>query len=149
MSQKEKLVVEAILNGTVIDHIPAERTLQLVSLLTSKDDCYFLGVNLQSTSVGKKGIVKIQDKILEERELQILAALAPNATVNVIENYRIIEKKVLTVPKDVINLFICPNSRCVSNHENVGTRFVLGASEHRCGYCERSFPVSRLTSRQN
>lgn len=146
MSHKEKLVVEAICNGTVIDHIPADRTLQVVAFLTTDKDCYFLGVNLNSTSVGKKGIVKLQDKKISDRQLQILAALAPKATVNVIENYRIIEKKELTAPKDVVNLFKCPNARCVSNHEDIDTRFTLGISEHCCFYCERSFSVSRLKS---
>lgn len=148
MSHKDKLVVNAICNGTVIDHIPADRTLQLVELLTNNDDCYFLGVNLKSTSIGKKGIVKFQDKILESRELEILAALAPRATVNVIQNFRISEKVQLSVPKDVINLFICPNTRCVSNHEDLNTRFTLGKAEHQCVYCERSFPVHRLKPRQ-
>jgi aspartate carbamoyltransferase regulatory subunit len=146
MSYKDKLVVEAICNGTVIDHIPADRTLQVVALLTNDKDCYFLGVNLHSTSVGKKGIVKLQDKKVSDRELQILAALAPKATVNIIENYRIIEKKNLTAPKDVVNLFKCPNARCVSNHEDIDTRFALGLEEHKCNYCERSFSVSRLKS---
>jgi aspartate carbamoyltransferase regulatory subunit len=144
MSSKEKLVVEAIENGTVIDHIPAERTLQVVKLLIHPDDCYFLGVNLSSTSVGKKGIVKLENKVLDHRQLEILAALAPDATVNIIEGFSIINKFKLTVPEEVRGLFSCPNTRCITNHENVLSRFRLGPLEHSCHYCERSFFVHRL-----
>ena len=148
MSPKEKLVVEAIRSGTVVDHIPAERTLQVVELLTEVKDCYFMGVNLHSTSAGKKGIIKLVNRRLNEQDLVILAALAPEATVNVIEDYEIIEKKHLTIPHEVIGLFVCPNSRCITNHEAIVTRFKLGKSEHTCQYCERSFAVHRLKPRR-
>jgi len=144
MNNKEELVVEAIKNGTVIDHIPSDRTLQIVDLLTDPTDCYFLGVNLNSTSVGKKGIVKLQDRILTGSDLQILAALAPQATVNVIKNFKIVEKKKLQIPEEIVKIFVCPNSRCVTNHEAIDSRFRLGKGEHTCTYCERSFSVHRL-----
>ena len=145
MSSKNKLVVEAIVNGTVIDHIPAEHTLQVVQLLTKPGDCYFLGVNLSSTSVGQKGIVKLADIELNERQLELLAALAPDATVNVISDYSIVKKFKLSVPEEVVGLFSCPNTRCITNHERVTTRFKLGKTEHTCHFCERSFPVHRLS----
>ena len=148
MSTKEKLVVEAIRSGTVVDHIPAERTLQVVELLTGVQDCYFMGVNLHSTSVGRKGIIKLVNRRLNDQDLEILAALAPEATVNIIEEFDIIEKKHLTVPHEVIGLFVCPNTRCITNHEAIVTRFRLGKSEHTCQYCERSFAVHRLKPRR-
>ena len=144
MSAKRKLVVEAIENGTVIDHIPADRTLQVVRLLTKIDDCYFLGVNLSSASLGKKGIIKIENVVLDERQLELLAALAPQASLNVIKDFEIIKKFKLSVPSMVRGLFICPNTSCITNHENVSTKFLLGVSEHTCQYCERSFLVHRL-----
>jgi aspartate carbamoyltransferase regulatory subunit len=148
MSQKEKLVVEAIRSGTVIDHIPSERTLQVVELLAGPEDCYFMGVNLHSTSVGKKGIVKMVNRRLNEKDLEILSALAPEATVNVIEDFDIVEKKHLAVPEEVVGLFVCPNTRCITNHEPIVTRFRLGKSVHTCRYCERSFVVHRLRPRR-
>lgn len=148
MSPKTQLVVEAIRNGTVIDHIPAERTIQLVELLKNGDDPYFMGVNLSSTSTGKKGILKLINRKLKDEDFEILAALAPGATVNIIEDYSIIEKRKPSVPEEVFDLFICPNSRCITNHERVTTRFRLGSAEHTCCYCERSFAVHRLTTRR-
>jgi len=144
MSSKSKLVVEAIKNGTVIDHIPAERTLLVVEILTKPDESCFIGVNLSSTSVEKKGVVKIQDREYDKLDLKILAALAPDATVNIIRDYNIVSKLKLTVPEEVIDLFICNNTNCITNHENVKTRFKLGQFQHTCEYCERSFPVHRL-----
>lgn len=144
MSSKNKLVVEAIKNGTVIDHIPAERTLLVVEILTKPDECYFIGVNLSSTSVLKKGVVKIQDREINELDLKILAALAPDATVNIIRDYNIVSKQKLQVPSEVFDLFVCNNTNCITNHQTVQSRFKLGEFQHTCEYCERSFPVHRL-----
>jgi aspartate carbamoyltransferase regulatory subunit len=144
MRNKGKLVVEAIKNGTVIDHIPADRTLLVVEILTKPNESCFVGVNLSSTSVVKKGVVKIQDREFDKTDLKILAALAQDATVNIIRDYNIVSKKKLQVPSDVIDLFICGNTNCITNHQSVKTRFKLGQFQHTCDYCERSFPVHRL-----
>jgi len=144
MKEKEQLVVEAIKNGTVIDHIPSNLTLLVVELLTGPEDCYFLGVNLSSTSVGSKGIIKLQDRVLEDSDLEILSALAPQATMNIIQDFKIVDKKKLKIPEEILKIFICPNTRCVTNHEAISTRFRLGDGEHTCAYCERSFSVDRL-----
>jgi aspartate carbamoyltransferase regulatory subunit len=144
MNSKEQLVVEAIQNGTVIDHLPAHRTLLAVEFLTDDQDCFFIGVNLSSKSKDNKGIIKIQDKILNKRELEILASLAPKSTVNIIENYKIISKENPQIPEEAIGLFVCNNDNCITNNEPVTTRFKLQQSEHYCCYCERTFPLERL-----
>jgi len=143
-AKKTQLVVEAIKNGTVIDHIPADRTLLVVEILTKPHESCFIGVNLSSTSVTNKGVVKIQDRELNELDFKILAALAPDATVNIIRDYNIVIKQKLKVPYEVIDLFVCGNSACITNHQAVKTRFKLGQLSHTCEYCERSFPVQRL-----
>lgn len=143
-SNKEQLVVKAIKDGTVIDHIPAEHTLLAVEHLTTPEDCYFIGVNLKSTSQSKKGIIKIQDKYLSDRELEVLAVLAPMATVNEIKEYEIFNKKHMETPHEVNGLFICANQNCICNQEAIVTRFNLEKSSYRCQYCERTFPVERL-----
>jgi aspartate carbamoyltransferase regulatory subunit len=144
MSTKEKLVVEAIQNGTVIDHLPAHHTLLAVELLTNEKDCFFIGVNLASQSKENKGIIKIEDKILDKRELEILASLAPKSTVNIIENYKIISKFNPDIPDEAVGLFVCRNNNCITNNEPVTTRFKLNHEEHYCCYCERSFPIEKL-----
>jgi len=144
MKVKAKLEVEAIRNGTVIDHIPADRTLLAVEVLTDKEDCVFIGINLTSSSQGKKGIIKIQDKVLNEKDLRVLSAIAHQATVNVIKEYEIVDKIKLEIPEVVEGLLLCSNQKCITNHESVTTHFKLINNEYHCLYCERSFPINRL-----
>lgn len=144
MSSKEQLVVKAIKDGTVIDHIPSERTLLVVEHLTGQDVCYFVGVNLSSTSIKKKGIIKIQDKFLDDREFKVLAVLAPEATVNEIKEYSIVNKKSMQIPDEVNNLFICGNQNCITNSEDMQTLFIRDQDSYRCHYCERTFIVDKL-----
>ena len=73
--------VEAIANGTVIDHIPAAVTLQVVNLLARADDQVFIGVNLRSSRQERKGVVKIANRELEDREVSALSLIAPEASV--------------------------------------------------------------------
>lgn len=145
MSEKKKLVVEAIRNGTVVDHIPADRTLLAVEMLADVDDQYLVGVNLTSTTIARKGIIKFQNKVLKDRELQILAAIAPEATVNIIEEYNIVKKFKLEQPEKVKGLFVCPNLNCITVHEPVTSIFYHIARGFRCHYCERTFPVQRMS----
>lgn len=144
MSEKKKLVVDSIRSGTVIDHIPADRTLLAVEMLTAPGDQYLVGVNLLSTSMGRKGIIKFQNKVLDDAHLRTLAAIAPQATVNIIEDYNISRKLDLGVPDKVTGIFICPNQNCITNHESVPSVFRHVDKGFSCHYCERVFPVQRM-----
>src|SRR3954468_5944199 len=90
--------VEAIANGTVIDHIPSEMTLKVAMLLAGHDDQVFMGMNLRSSLLGKKGVVKISGRELSERGVPSPALIAPTATICIIRDYAVISKKPVQVP---------------------------------------------------
>ena len=96
MNRKE-LVVSALENGTVLDHIPAENVYKALDILNLKgiESQITIGINLASKVHGKKGIIKIADKFFEDDELNKLALIAPKATVNVIKDFKVVEKKTL------------------------------------------------------
>ena len=104
-----QLVVSALENGTVLDHIPAENVYKALDLLGLKDieSQITIGINLASKIHGKKGIIKIADKFFEDEELNKLALIAPNATVNIIRDFKVVEKKKLETPKEVIGIARC------------------------------------------
>ena len=99
MGNKE-LVVSALENGTVLDHIPAENVYKALSILNLKgiENQITIGINLASKAHGKKGIIKIENKFFENDELNKLALLAPDATVNVIRDFKVVEKKKIDMP---------------------------------------------------
>ena len=90
MTHKE-LVVSALENGTVLDHIPAENVYAALEILGLKgiESQITIGINLTSKEYGKKGIIKIADRFFEDDELNRLALIAPNATVNIIRDGKI------------------------------------------------------------
>lgn len=94
MSKKERLVA-AIENGTVIDHIPAEKTFQVVNLLELQTlhTPVTIGYNFSSTKVGDKGIIKVSDKFFTDDEISRLSVVAPNVVLNIINDYEVVEKK--------------------------------------------------------
>ena len=140
--------VEALANGTVIDHIPAHMTLTVAALLGSSEDQIFIGVNLRSTALGRKGVVKVADRELSERNLSSLALIAPKASISIIRDYAVVQKGPVPVPARFDDIARCANSNCVTNHEKWPTRFTVIGSDPlrvRCQYCERGFAAADLT----
>ena len=142
MSRKE-LVVSALENGTVLDHIPAENVYKALDILNLKgiESQITIGINLTSRIYGKKGIIKIADKFFEDDELNKLALIAPNATVNVIKDFKVVEKKKLEMPKEVVGIAKCRNPKCVTNHQPITTRFTTVKKNNEiqllCHFCEK------------
>ena len=143
MTRKE-LVVSALENGTVLDHIPAENVYKALDILNLKgiESQITIGINLASKLYGRKGIIKIADKFFEDEELNKLALIAPKATVNVIRDFKVVEKKTLTMPKEIIGIAKCMNPKCVTNHQPIKTRFntVVRNDEISllCHFCEKT-----------
>ena len=142
MGRKE-LVVSALENGTVLDHIPAQYVYKALDLLGLKDieNQITIGINLASKIYGTKGIIKIADKFFEDEELNKLALIAPKATVNVIRDFKVVEKKTLEIPVEVIGIARCKNPKCVTNHQPIKTKFatIQNGDEIslKCHYCEK------------
>ena len=148
MGRKE-LVVSALENGTVLDHIPAENVYKALDLLDLKGigNQITIGINLNSKAQGRKGIIKVEDKFFEDDELNKLALIAPQATVNVIRDFKVVEKKKLSMPKEVIGIAKCRNPKCVTNHQPIQTRFATTEKNNKisllCHFCEK---VSEIKS---
>ena len=142
MSRKE-LVVSALENGTVLDHIPAQYVYKALDLLGLKDieSQITIGINLASKIYGRKGIIKIADKFFENEELNKLALIAPKATVNIIRDFKVVEKKKLELPEEAVGIAKCKNPKCVTNHQPIKTRFatIQNGDEIslKCHYCEK------------
>src|SRR5574344_55450 len=91
---KKELQVAALENGTVIDHIPTKYLFKVVNLLgiSKLENSVTIGNNLPSTKYGKKGIIKIEDVYFPEETLNRIALIAPNAIINVIHNFEVVDK---------------------------------------------------------
>ena len=142
MTRKE-LVVSALENGTVLDHITAEYVYKALDLLNLKgvESQITIGINLASKLHGKKGIIKIADKFFEDEDLNKLALIAPKATVNVIRDFKVVEKKTLETPAEVVGIAKCKNPKCVTNHQPIKTKFATiqdgDKISLKCHYCEK------------
>lgn len=136
------LEVSGIKKGTVIDHIPADKVFLVVRLLglETLQEKVFLGTYLGSKRDGTKGIVKIANKVLTANETNKIALIASGATVNIIENYEVVEKRHISLPSKVVGLVRCFNPKCITNKDPVTTVMHIIGKEPvalRCQYCER------------
>lgn len=148
--RRDKMLVEAIQSGTVIDHIPPGKGLTIIGRLQLKNAEVRLtvGLNLPSHGGGLKDLVKIDDWRFTEQDAAELALFAPRATVNIIEDYQVVRKFPIGLPETFIGVFACPNANCITHDDPVETRFrVLGHDpiQLRCHYCERSFADTLFT----
>lgn len=130
--------IDSIENGYVIDHIPAGKGMQIYNILSlDKLSCQVAIItNAKSKKSDVKDIIKINE--LVDLDLDVIAYIAPNATVNVIKNSERIDKKNLSLPKEIKNVVKCPNPRCISNNEDIDHIFKLTDEKgtYRCLYCE-------------
>ncbi len=142
MKKKKILSVAAIEDGTVIDHIPSEKVMKVVEiLLLDNIHRITIGLNLESKKKGRKGIIKISGRKLTEAEMNKIAILAPDATLNIIEKYDVVKKKKILLYGIEPNTLCCNNPNCITNHEQAETRFHIMQKEPLrvcCFFCERT-----------
>ncbi|MBU2862706.1 aspartate carbamoyltransferase regulatory subunit [Reinekea forsetii] len=142
---RETMAVEAITEGTVIDHIPAGQGLNILARIQKRnpDARLTVGLNLPSKGSGLKDIVKVEGWLFSEQDAAEMALYAPSATVNIITNYKVDKKFQIGLPEHFVGIFECPNSNCISHSEPTATRFSVRRKSDqialRCHYCERSF----------
>lgn len=146
---KKELQVAAIKNGTVIDHIPADKTYQVVRLLNLHDlDVQVtIGYNLPSSKIGKKGIIKISDKFFTDEEISKLSVVAPKIILNIIENYEVVEKKTVETPDELRGIVKCNNPKCITNNEPMLTYFTIVDKSKgvlKCHYCDMEQDIDRV-----
>ena len=147
---KRELKVPAIKEGTVIDHIPSRVTFKVMRILDLKEFKHTISValNLKSKSMGKKGIIKVGSRFLTQDEVNKIAILAPQASVNIIKDYKVKEKIKVNIPDEIHNIIKCSNPKCITNNEKVKTSFsVINKSPLQvlCHHCERVMEAKDIT----
>ena len=120
MTTEQTLKVQKIEDGTVIDHISAGKGWEVVKLLglETYPETVTLLSNVYSKTFGKKDIVKIEGKIVDEDAANILALISPGATVNIIKGSKVEKKFVVELPDVLKNVGKCPNPNCMTNSED-------------------------------
>lgn len=146
----KELIVSAIENGTVIDHIPSENLFQVIKILNLKnfDNQMLFGANLDSKKYGKKGIIKVKNKFFEIDDINKIALVAPKATLIVIKDFNVVEKRTVEIPDSIDDIVKCFNPNCITNVEGVSTKFRVISKEDvilHCHYCEKNTVKSNIT----
>ncbi|MCG9680383.1 aspartate carbamoyltransferase regulatory subunit [Vibrio sp. Isolate24] len=145
MVKETQLQVEAIRNGSVIDHIPANVGIKVLKLfkMHKTNQRITIGLNLPSSALGEKDLIKIENVYLTKEQANQLALYAPKATVNQIEEYQVVNKLTLALPEHIQSVFECPNSNCISHGEPVESQFKVQQKQYqvqlKCHYCEKVF----------
>jgi len=141
--------IRKIENGTVIDHIKAGSAFKVLKILgideNYKDPVMVL-TNAKSKILGKKDIVKLENRFIDKKETDKISLISENTTINIIKNGIVTEKYSVEIPKVIDNILICPNVDCITNHESIPTKFYLVKNEPltiKCHYCERVFSESK------
>ena len=140
------MLVAAIQNGTVIDHIPSEKAYQVAQLLklAELDTPVTIGYNFRSKKLGKKGIIKVENKWFTDEEISRLSVVAPNIVLNIIKDFEVVEKKTVTTPEDIRGIVKCNNPKCITNNEPMLTHFHVSNGILTCHYCEKEQDINRV-----
>ena len=149
-TKKKELAVAALENGTVIDHIPSDSLFKVVDLLGIKSitNNVTIGYNLDSKKYGKKGIIKVANITFPESTLNRIAIIAPNAVINIIKDYEVVEKRKVELPDNIYDIVKCSNPKCITNNEPMRTHFHVIDRENmilKCHYCERTEDKDKIT----
>ncbi len=142
MKERKQLSVSAIENGTVIDHVPAKNLFKVIQILglDKIDNQVTFGTNLESKKLGRKAIIKIAGIFFEDEDINRIALVAPDAKLNIIKDYEVVEKKEVVVPDNIVGIARCMNPKCITNFEHVITRFRIVSKKNvalKCHYCEK------------
>ncbi len=143
------MLVAAIQDGTVIDHIPTEKTYQVVNLLKLEElpTPVTIGYNYRSQKLGKKGIIKVENKFFTDEEISRLSVVAPNIVLNIIKDYEVVEKKTVTTPDELRGIVKCNNPKCITNNEPMQTLFHVVDKANgilKCHYCEKEQDMDKV-----
>jgi aspartate carbamoyltransferase regulatory subunit len=139
-----ELKVKPITNGTVIDHIASGQALNVLKILGisgTTDATVSVVMNVESGKLGRKDIVKVEDRELMEDEVNKIALIAPDATINIIRDFKVAEKRRVDLPDLIVGVVRCQNPSCISNTEEpIKSRMLVKAKNPvllRCVYCEQ------------
>ena len=149
--EQSELLVRRIKEGTVIDHIDEGKGLQVLNALRidGKDGSLItIALNVPSGKFKKKDIIKVENKFLKDDDTNKLAVIVPTATINMIKNYKLVEKRRVALPNEIDRIFRCSNPDCITNStEHIESVMDVIDKEGRvlkCRYCGRVLDVNQL-----
>lgn len=144
------LSVAAIKNGTVIDHIEAGQALRIISLLSLTKSTYTvtIGLHLLSKRMASKDLIKIENRLLTPQEAQEVGIFAPDASINIIENFKVVKKIKTEMPDKITGVFRCQNLNCITSKETLTSCFkvitITKTVKLSCNYCGKVYPRDQL-----
>lgn len=141
------ITVDTIDQGTVVDHIKQGTGRRVMDLLGIDGDYphrVALVMNVASKKGGKKDIVKIEGILVSEEKTNVIALVSPNATINHIQDGKVVKKSKAELPEKIVGVGKCPNPKCITNHQSITTVFTHNREGYRCGHCERKFGAGEL-----
>ncbi len=142
------VTIAKIRSGIVIDHIPSgeafkiAQVLGLNALARETGDMIAIGINFESPSIKRKDIIKVENLGFTRDMLNVVALIAPNATVSRIKSGEVTEKHKVEIPQEVGDIVKCPDRFCITNHEEVPCKFHVARKDPLtlfCVYCETEF----------
>ena len=149
--EQSDLMVRRIKEGTVIDHIDEGKGLQVLNALRidGKDGSLItIALNVPSGKFKKKDIIKVENKFLKDDDTNKLAVIAPSATINMIKEYKLVEKRRVALPNEIDRIFRCSNPDCITNSaEHIESVMDLIDKESmilKCRYCARILDVNEI-----
>jgi len=145
MSAMRELKITPIKNGTVIDHIGNGLSLEVLKIIgvseLDKDSTVSVALHSLNQKIGWKDIVKVENMELSPRKVNAIALIAPTATIAIIRDFKVREKRAVDLPDRITGVVRCPNPNCITNqHEPVESEFDVARRRPvvlRCVYCER------------
>jgi len=134
----------------VIDHVEGGQALNVLAILGidgSEGYGVSVGMNVPSDRLGGKDIVKVEERELSQSEVDVLSLIAPEATINIVRDFEVVEKNRVTRPDSVTGVLSCPNRNCITNAgEPIDTRFDVVADGVRCDYCSTTSGATSPTT---
>ncbi len=144
--------VTAIRNGTVVDHIPSGRAMQVIRILgidIERATPVSLVMNVPSDKLGRKDVLKIEDRELSHEELDRLALIAPRASIAIIRNHAVAEKMKVELTEDLVGIAKCSFSNCITKNDREPLPQRMRVVNHdplevRCYYCGKGQDIDEL-----
>ena len=149
--EQSDLIVRRIKDGTVIDHINEGKGLQVLQALDidgRRGNVITIALNMPSGKLKKKDMIKVEGRFLEDDDTNKLAVIAPASTVNIIRDYKLVEKRRVSLPNEIDRIFRCSNPDCVTN-SNERIQSIMDVMDKetlilKCRYCGRLLDVSKI-----
>ena len=145
--ESHDLLVRKIKNGTVIDHIDSGKGMDILNVLgfpKKGGNTVTISMNVPSQKLDGKDIVKIENLFLKNHDVDKIAVLSANATVNTIKNYTLTDKYTVKTPDKIVGMFKCPNPNCVTNGEQIVPKLITEHDMLKCYYCRRTVNTDDL-----